>query len=317
MLEDAAGTADTSPLTYRGHSDYIFALTFSPDGAHVASASRDATVRVWHINQHVHNMDTEDITVYHEHGRDASSVLSVAWSPDGKYIASGDTTGIIQVWEAYPGKTMLTYHGHTRFVRGIAWSPDGQHIVSGGDFGDSTAQVWEALTGRHIYTHIRQYRIFAVSWEPRGRHIATCSFDGSVQLWDAYTGDVKLVYTGHSGPVYTSAWSPDAKLIASGGKDSTLQVWEAATGKTVSTYRGHTKAVKTLAWSPDSKYIVSGGDDMNVEVWEAMTGERITFNQDHEKWVRAVAWSPDGSYIAATSSHTVQVTPRSSLFSVR
>src|ERR1700694_5346885 len=100
-----AGTSNTPPLIYRGHSDYIFSLAFSPAGTTLASASRDTTVRVWRVNQS--RVDTEDITVYREH---KSSLLSVAWSPDGKYIASGDTTGVINVWHAYSGATILTYH---------------------------------------------------------------------------------------------------------------------------------------------------------------------------------------------------------------
>src|SRR5437868_6872955 len=114
---------DTTTFTCTGHSDYIFALAFSPDSAYLASASRDTTVRVWHM--HSHNVgarfiapssddslssseegainraptsidnNIEDSTIYHEH---THPVLSVAWSPDGKYIASGDTNGIIYIW---------------------------------------------------------------------------------------------------------------------------------------------------------------------------------------------------------------------------
>src|SRR5260370_37779621 len=98
---------DTSPLIYRGHSNYVFSLAFSPAGSTLASASRDTTVRVWRINQS--RVETEDITVYREH---KSSLLSVAWSPEGKYIASGDTTGVVRIWDAYSGATLLTYHGH-------------------------------------------------------------------------------------------------------------------------------------------------------------------------------------------------------------
>src|SRR6266699_577720 len=234
---------DTTSFTRTGHSDYIFALAFSPDSTYLASASRDTTVRIWHVHSHnvgarfiapspdddreslgainraptPINNNIEDCIVYHEH---AHPLLSIAWSPDGKYIASGDTGGIIHIWEAETGKTILTYRGHTRFVRSIAWSPDGLYIASGGDYGDSTVQVWEPLTGKLIYTHHRQYRIFSVSWEPGGQHIASCSFDGSVQIWESFTGNVILSYSGHTGPIYTASWSPDGTFIASGGQDT-------------------------------------------------------------------------------------------------
>src|SRR5947209_17056642 len=118
MPTDTASSSSTPPLIYRGHSDYIFSLAFSPDSTTLASASRDTTVRAWRIN--LSRMETEDITVYREH---KSSLLAVAWSPDGTYIASGDTSGAIYIWNASSGETLLIYRSHTRFARSIAWSP--------------------------------------------------------------------------------------------------------------------------------------------------------------------------------------------------
>src|SRR5689334_6079109 len=135
MPAEATDSSNDPSLIYRGHSDYIFSLAFSPASAALASASRDTTVRVWHVN--LSHMESKDITTYREH---KNSLLSVAWSPDGAYIASGDTSGAIHVWNAFSGETLLIYRGHTRFARSLAWSPDGNYIVSGGDFGDSTTQ---------------------------------------------------------------------------------------------------------------------------------------------------------------------------------
>ena len=104
----------------------------------------------------------------------------------GSYIASGDTDGAIHVWNAQSGETLVVYRGHRRFVRGLAWSPDGRYIASGGDYGDSTFQIWEALTGTRLASHVDQYRVFAVSWSPAGDYIASASFDGTVMLRDAH-----------------------------------------------------------------------------------------------------------------------------------
>ena len=86
-----------------------------------------------------------DHLIYPKH---TVSLLSVAWSPDGRLIASGDTAGIINVWDAISGDTIITYRGHSRFARCLAWSPDSHYIASGGDYGDNTAQVWEAIDGQ-------------------------------------------------------------------------------------------------------------------------------------------------------------------------
>src|SRR5947209_13340359 len=142
-------------MNYHGHSDKVFAVPWSPDGNHIASCSRDKTVHVW---------DAASGTcrcIYRGH---KNFLLSVAWSPDGKQLASGCTDGIVHVWHSLTADDIATYRGHTRFVRSVAWSPNGQCIASGGDYGDSTVQVWEAATGRPIYTHDKQNRIFATKW---------------------------------------------------------------------------------------------------------------------------------------------------------
>ena len=313
-----------SNTNYCGHSDNVFAVSWAPDGVSVASGSRDTTVRIWNATT------GEDHYIYRGHH---SCVLSVAWSPDGHYIASGDTKGIVHVWNvgadlsrpppiyrppANPFEeqvTLVTYRGHTRFVRSITWSPDGKYIASGGDYGDNTVQVWEACSGNHIYTHSSQYRIFAVVWSPDGRYIASGSFDGTVQLWPWTGSIVSYIYRGHTGPVYAVAWSPDGRFIVSAGHDATVQVWSAEhPQEPIHIYHGHTLPVKAVAWSPDGKYIASCGDDTTVQVWEAITGKHIATSSDHTHWVRALAWNPvwgtgipDGKCIASASDATVRV----------
>src|SRR5215471_16847494 len=118
-----------SSTIYRGHSDNVFAVAWAPDGVSLASGSRDATVRVWNA------ATGKDSYIYRGHH---SCVLSLAWSPGGRYIASGDTAGMVHVWNvstpfadnrAEEQETLVTYCGHTRFVRSIVWSPDGKYIA--------------------------------------------------------------------------------------------------------------------------------------------------------------------------------------------
>jgi Tol biopolymer transport system component len=327
--------------TYSGHDDNVFCLAFSPTHDLLATGSRDTTVHITPIDE---LSRADSVTCHSERseesrsltfrilrfaqndmgeltgsGHESSSlrpyifsahthpVLSLAWSPDGRYLASGDTTGIVHVWEAATGTIVTTYREHARFVRSIDWSSDGTYIVSGGDYGDSTVQVWEATTGQRIFWHRSQDRIFGVTWEPRGSHIASCSFDGSVQIWNAFTGEMAQDYRQHTGPVYTASWSPDAQHIASAGQDSDIHVWEPFTGQTITRYTGHTDAVKTLAWSTDSHSIVSGGNDLTLQIWQTASGERVNFDNGYTKWIRAVAWSRDGKWIAAASGKMVKL----------
>ena len=164
-------------------------------------------------------------TLYTYRGH-SSGVGVVAWSPDGKRIASGSADNTVQVWNATDGGNVFTYPGHTDSVPSVAWSPDGKRIASGG--ADVTVQVWDATTGGHVYTYGGHANaVEAVAWSPDGKRIASGGDDKTVQVWDATSGGHVYTYRGHSDWVTAVAWSPDGKRIASGGIDHTVQVWQA------------------------------------------------------------------------------------------
>src|SRR6266496_1412446 len=163
----------------------------------------------------------------------SARVMGVAWSPDGKRIASGSNDGTVQVWDAANGGHVYTYRGHLERVVTVAWSPDGKRIASGSN--DDTVQVWDAANGGHVYTYRRHAdAVWGVAWSPDGKRIVSGSGnidtgrgDTTAQVWDAANGGHVLIYLGYSEPVWTVAWSPDGTLIASGSVDKTVQVWRA------------------------------------------------------------------------------------------
>jgi serine/threonine protein kinase len=121
-----------------------------------------------------------------------------------------------------------------------------------------------------LYTY-RGYSgpVYAVAWSPDDKRIASASFDGTAQVWNAFTGGNIFTYKGHSDVVKAVAWSPDGRRIVSGSSDYTAQVWDASTGRNVLTYRGHFDVVEAVAWSPDGKRVASASDDKTVQVWNA------------------------------------------------
>ena len=149
--------------------------------------------------------------------------------------------------------------------------------------------------------------VHTVAWSPDGKHIASGSDDGTVQVWDATSGANLLTLSNSSG-VHTVAWSPDGKRLASGSWDKTVQVWDATSGRNVFTYRGHSDVVDTVAWSPDGKRLASGGWDKTVQVWDATSGRNVFIYRGHSNSVDTVAWSSDGKRLASGSADgTVQV----------
>ncbi|WP_052890564.1 WD40 repeat domain-containing serine/threonine protein kinase [Thermogemmatispora carboxidivorans] len=230
----------------------------------------------------------------------SAGVQSVAWSPDGRRLASGSDDGTVQVWEADTGKQLLTYRGHSAGVQSVAWSPDGRRLASGSD--DGTVQVWEADTGKQLLTYRgHSAPVESVTWSPEGKRLASGSDDKTVQVWEADTGKQLLTYRGHSAGVQSVAWAPEGKRLASGSDDETVQVWEADTGKQLLTYRGHSAPVESVAWAPEGKRLASGSWYGMVQVWEADTGQRLLTYQGRRIAVESVAWAPEGKRLASES----------------
>jgi WD40 repeat protein len=163
----------------------------------------------------------------------SASVVTVAWSPDGKRIASGSNDSTVQVWDATNGGHVYTDHGHVGRVNAVVWSPDGKRIASGS--ADTTSQVWDAVNGGHVLVYRGQTdAVWSVAWSPDGKRIVSGSGnidtgkgDTTAQVWDATNGGPILIYRGQSEPVWSVAWSPDNTLVASGSAVMTVQVWRA------------------------------------------------------------------------------------------
>ncbi len=238
-------------------------------------------------------------------------ILAVAWSPDGKRVASAGMDQMVHMWDLASGTALFTYMGHTALIDALAWQPRGNLIASGGL--DTTVQVWDVTTGKPVYTYRgHSNRISNIVWSPDGKRIASASDDDTVQVWDATTGQHLLTFTAPAttgtNQIWAVAWSPDGKYLAVGNGNGLVQVLDATNGNVFYVY-GESQGIESLAWSPDSKRIASASADGTVQVWNALDGGNVLHYDGHDgRIVEAVAWSPDGKYLASGGDDdTVQV----------
>lgn len=291
-LDSTTPSANFLRQTLTGHKKEINATVFCPVGNILASGSSDGIVKLW---------DAQTGELKQTFEASGSSVVSIAFSPDGRFFAVatvgsyGDGAIIIRDVQTLETKQKLT-EGNIQI---IVFSPDSNTLAVGNISGQlklwdvASGKVKQTLEGQAIQTH-------AIAFSPDGKFLAGGGWGSTVKLWELQTGTLKHELAGHDNDILTVAFSPDGKMLASGSLDATVKLWNVETGALKQTLPGQNNFIDSVSFSTDGK-ILAGASNRAILLWDVQTGAVKQELTGHTDGINSVSFSPDGKLLASGS----------------
>ncbi|MGP0042181.1 MAG: PDZ domain-containing protein [Rhodomicrobium sp.] len=293
-----------------GHMASVTALTFTPDGKQLISASEDKTVRVWDSGS-----GKVLRTIRGEAGAGyIGQIETMALSPDGRWlavagymgpftVAARKQLGTIRLYDFASGTLVALLKGHEDVVHRLAFSRDSRRLISGSF--DRTAIIWDTGDVPHALYKLQGHRdpVYAVGFTPDGTRVVTGAFDHDLRIWRAADGTLLKTMTGHTDKVLSLAIAPNG-LIASGDLSGDILLWDGLTGALLIKIPGQQTWITSLNFSPDSRLLLSatarpsgGGHDCHV--YDTASGREIATYRGHDGNIFSTAISPDGKLVAS------------------
>ncbi len=223
-------------------------------------------------------------------------VWSVSFSPDGNYLVTVGTDGIVYLWNCF-GQLVTQWKGHQDWIRSVSFSPDGQCLVTAGE--DGLAKLW-GLSGQLLAQFQgHQGGVSSVSFSPDEQQIATVGEDGVVRLWEL-SGHLLIEFQGHQDYIHSVSFSPDGQCLVTAANDGIICIWNLS-GTLLVELQGHEYWVRSASFSPDGQCLVTAGEDGKVILWD-LSGNQLAQLNGHWGSVRKVSFSPDGQYLATAGA---------------
>jgi WD40 repeat protein len=234
------------------------------------------------------------------------NVSAVAFSPDGRALASASHDGSVRVWDRATGEVRHTLLGHADAVYCVAWSPNGRTLASGGR--DGNVRLWDPATGQGGLPLPRRHTasIVSVAFSPDGQAVAAGAEDGQVRLWEALTGREIATLEG----VHV-AFAADGKTLATAADDRVM-LWDLATNDKRQVLQPAGGKITSLAFDPGGSLLATSCRSGEVHLWDvdggAASGHRVVTQGPTVRPVTALAFSPEGRHLAtANGNGTVSV----------
>lgn len=302
IWNSADGIETVNPLIK--HKDRVIAVTFSPDSKLLATASLDGTVGIWNVNNN--KMGTaqwvqkvNDKWLYKPSGN-ALEVKDIAFSPDGKYLATASSDNTARRWDIQSHQ-VVTVMIHGDIVTAVAFNPDGDSIATASL--DGTARLWDITNDRPFMPLNHNKSINAVAFNSEGKYLVTASKDRTVRFWDRANGK-PLSGNGllHQGSVTAIAFDKASKYLATVSDNRVVSVWNNwRTHPYQTKLPNHLGYVNTIAFSPDGNYIAVATLEGTVQIWDRINQKLLNQRLQHEGPVTAVVFSSNGRHLATAS----------------
>jgi WD40 repeat protein len=291
---------------FNAHKAAVTSVAFSPDGNTLVSGScakfggnkecAQGEIRWWDL---VRRQALGEPSTRHE-----KYVTSVAFSPNGRWLASASQDQSVILWDVATRQPRgQPLKRHSNWVQSIAFSPDSLKLASGS--ADGSIILWDVESGQPRGQPLRGHvsAVQTVAFGPDGNSLVSGSTDDTVILWDLATPQpLGQPLSGHTDLVYSVAFSPDGGMLASGSQDRTIMLWDVAKRKPLGQLKGLAREVYSVAFSPDGKTLASGSGDRTIVLWDVATRQPLGPPlKGHTNVVNSVAFGPDGKTLASGS----------------
>lgn len=252
----------------------------------------------------VATMEDDSVRIIDAATRQTVKVLSghpqpcygVAWSKDGAFIATGDETARIWIWNAVTGKKVKEFRSHIRGIQRLSFNRDHSLMISTGK--DDVIKVYDLRQGKELRSILgKGANFYSATFDPYTNEFTTGILGPGARVYNA-SGKLDAFLTGHDGQgVWDVAYRPDGKMLATAGRDDNVILWDMKKHAKIQTLHGHQEWVESVAFSPNGRYLASGSTDRSVRVWDTVALKPVTILNDESSVGSPVCWTADGKYL--------------------